>query len=104
MWLLRSHRSRKSGSPSPSEKPWIAAFAAMTNHCCFVLPESPPLIYCLGRNPMLRCLEVQQFALVEQLRVEFDEGLNLLTGETGSGNPFWWTLSAFCWERKLMPR
>jgi DNA repair protein RecN (Recombination protein N) len=34
---------------------------------------------------MLRCLEVQQFALVEQLRVEFDEGLNLLTGETGSG-------------------
>jgi len=34
---------------------------------------------------MLRCLEVQQFALVEHLRVEFDEGLNLLTGETGSG-------------------
>ena len=39
----------------------------------------------LGRNSMLRCLEVQQFALVEHLRVEFDEGLNLLTGETGSG-------------------
>lgn len=34
---------------------------------------------------MLRCLEVQQFALVEHLEVEFDEGLNLLTGETGSG-------------------
>jgi DNA repair protein RecN (Recombination protein N) len=34
---------------------------------------------------MLRCLEVQQFALVEHLHVEFDEGLNLLTGETGSG-------------------
>ena len=34
---------------------------------------------------MLRCLEVQQFALVEHLRVEFDTGLNLLTGETGSG-------------------
>src|SRR5262245_20622037 len=34
---------------------------------------------------MLRCLEVQQFALVDQLQVEFDEGLNLLTGETGSG-------------------
>ncbi|HET6963002.1 MAG TPA: AAA family ATPase, partial [Terriglobia bacterium] len=34
---------------------------------------------------MLRCLEVQQFALVEHLRVEFEEGLNLLTGETGSG-------------------
>src|SRR5262245_22900741 len=34
---------------------------------------------------MLRCLEVQQFALIEQLQVEFDDGLNLLTGETGSG-------------------
>jgi DNA repair protein RecN (Recombination protein N) len=34
---------------------------------------------------MLRCLEVQQFALVEHLQVEFEEGLNLLTGETGSG-------------------
>ena len=34
---------------------------------------------------MLRYLEVQQFALVEHLQVEFDEGLNLLTGETGSG-------------------
>jgi DNA repair protein RecN (Recombination protein N) len=34
---------------------------------------------------MLKCLEVQQFALVEHLQVEFDAGLNLLTGETGSG-------------------
>src|SRR5262245_5498491 len=34
---------------------------------------------------MLRCLEVQQFALVEHLQIEFDDGLNLLTGETGSG-------------------
>src|SRR6186997_2439810 len=42
-------------------------------------------VYFSWKNPMLRCLEVQQFALVEHLRVEFDEGLNLLTGETGSG-------------------
>src|SRR5262245_45006307 len=34
---------------------------------------------------MLRCLEVQQFALVEHLQIEFDDGLNLLTGETGPG-------------------
>jgi len=34
---------------------------------------------------MLKCLEVHQFALVEHLRVEFEAGLNLLTGETGSG-------------------
>ncbi|MCI0624385.1 MAG: DNA repair protein RecN [Acidobacteria bacterium] len=34
---------------------------------------------------MLKCLEVQQFALIENLQVEFAEGLSLLTGETGSG-------------------
>jgi len=34
---------------------------------------------------MLRLLEISQFALIDQLRIEFHEGLNLLTGETGSG-------------------
>ena len=34
---------------------------------------------------MLRFLEVRQFALVEHLNIEFAKGLNLLTGETGSG-------------------
>src|SRR5215510_3642708 len=34
---------------------------------------------------MLRLLEISQFALIERLRVEFETGLNLLTGETGSG-------------------
>src|SRR5882724_4653751 len=34
---------------------------------------------------MLRLLEIGQFALIDQLRIEFEEGLNLLTGETGSG-------------------
>lgn len=34
---------------------------------------------------MLRYLEIREFALIEQLDVEFDRGLNLLTGETGSG-------------------
>jgi DNA repair protein RecN (Recombination protein N) len=34
---------------------------------------------------MLKYLEIRQFALIEHLEVEFEKGLNLLTGETGSG-------------------
>jgi DNA repair protein RecN (Recombination protein N) len=34
---------------------------------------------------MLQLLNISNIALIDELRVEFDEGLNLLTGETGSG-------------------
>src|SRR5215210_1908501 len=34
---------------------------------------------------MLTLLSISNIALIDQLRVEFDSGLNLLTGETGSG-------------------
>ena len=34
---------------------------------------------------MLALLNISNIALIEGLRVEFDRGLNLLTGETGSG-------------------
>src|ERR1051325_7325226 len=34
---------------------------------------------------MLRQLEIENYAVVERLRVDFHSGLNLLTGETGSG-------------------
>jgi DNA repair protein RecN (Recombination protein N) len=34
---------------------------------------------------MLALLNINNFALIRELRVEFDRGLNLLTGETGSG-------------------
>ncbi|MBN2241260.1 MAG: DNA repair protein RecN [Acidobacteria bacterium] len=34
---------------------------------------------------MLRLLRIRNFALIRELEMEFDEGLNLLTGETGSG-------------------
>src|SRR5215468_10370179 len=34
---------------------------------------------------MLTVLQISNIALIESLRVEFEEGLNLLTGETGSG-------------------
>lgn len=34
---------------------------------------------------MLHLLEIENYAVVEKLRVDFHAGLNLLTGETGSG-------------------
>src|SRR5437868_10597500 len=34
---------------------------------------------------MLTLLNISNIALVDDLQVEFDRGLNLLTGETGSG-------------------
>src|SRR5712664_3347435 len=34
---------------------------------------------------MLSLLNISNIALIDDLRVEFDHGLNLLTGETGSG-------------------
>lgn len=34
---------------------------------------------------MIKFLEIQNYALIEKLRVEFDHGLNIITGETGAG-------------------
>ena len=34
---------------------------------------------------MLKSLSVQNFALIEKIELEFNEGLNVLTGETGAG-------------------
>ena len=34
---------------------------------------------------MLVELNVENYAVIEKIRVRFDRGLNLLTGETGSG-------------------
>ena len=34
---------------------------------------------------MLTCLNISNIALIDELTVEFDRSLNLLTGETGSG-------------------
>ncbi len=34
---------------------------------------------------MLRTLHIRDYALIEELEVEFDSGLNIITGETGAG-------------------
>ncbi len=38
-----------------------------------------------NRSGMLRFLRVRNFALIDQLELHFDEGFNLLSGETGAG-------------------
>src|ERR1017187_9616123 len=44
----------------------------------------PPHVI-IGLQSMLLELVVENYAVVERLRVHFHAGLNLLTGETGSG-------------------
>ena len=34
---------------------------------------------------MLRSLYIKNYALIEEMRVEFGRGLNIITGETGAG-------------------
>lgn len=36
---------------------------------------------------MLLSLHVKNLALIDEEEVSFGEGLNILTGETGAGNP-----------------
>jgi DNA repair protein RecN (Recombination protein N) len=34
---------------------------------------------------MLRSLQIRNFAIIDQVEVEFDQGMTVLTGETGAG-------------------
>jgi len=45
-------------------------------------PEPPATAYAAGR---LAEISVRDLALIEKLRIEFEPGLNVLTGETGAG-------------------
>ena len=38
---------------------------------------------------MLNSLYIENFAIIDKINVDFTEGLNIITGETGSGNQFW---------------
>ena len=52
---------------------WFAsACAARTQRLCYA-------------SRVLTCLRVRNFAIIEELEVELDKGLNIVTGETGAG-------------------
>src|SRR4029078_7014661 len=42
-------------------------------------------VICENQWPMLQFLNISNIALIDDMQVEFESGLNLLTGETGSG-------------------
>ena len=49
------------------------------------LLEIPRFFGTLLRSPMLRSLSIRNYALIESVDVEFQSGLNIITGETGAG-------------------
>lgn len=55
--------------------------------CQGVVIVPPPAVRVLNSSPelMLREIHIQNYAVVEKLALEFHPGLNLLSGETGSG-------------------
>src|ERR1041385_9039753 len=46
------------------------------------LKDQPLMAY---KRPMLRLLRVRNFALIDQLELQFNDRFNLLSGETGAG-------------------
>jgi len=46
---------------------------------------------------MLQELSIRQFAIIDDIRITFEGGLTILSGETGAGNPSSSTPSIFSW-------
>lgn len=67
--------SSRYGTPSKEHPPRV--FAA-----CTVFKT---VHVCENLWPMLQLLNISNIALIDDMQVEFESGLNLLTGETGSG-------------------
>ena len=53
--------------------------------CIFLFTLLLPRSFVLRAKRVLRFLSIENFALIDRLQVEFESGLNLITGETGSG-------------------
>src|SRR6185295_18183181 len=62
-------------------KPLSEYLTSRLREAKFCWPQSRPSTHYL----MLTFLNISNIALIDELTVEFDGGLNLLTGETGSG-------------------
>jgi len=63
----------------------LVRFRGDQNFFTLPAPEDPLGSPAHGRQPVILELTVRNLALIDELRVPFKPGLNLLTGETGSG-------------------
>ena len=53
---------------------------------------------------MLVNLHVKNFAIIDEVDVDFGEHLNILTGETGAGKSILWDPSESHWELEFLLR
>jgi len=52
---------------------------------------------------MLLNLQIRDFAIVDNLEIDFSPGMSALTGETGAGKSILLMLWVCCWATGLMP-
>lgn len=53
---------------------------------------------------MLRNLHVKNLALIDEAEVDFEKGLNILTGETGAGKSIIIGFLIWLWEKRYPKR
>ncbi len=86
-WRIGSKGQKVKGSKGSRiqgfEGSRVQRWTCLSGACCFNFEKS------LRRKPrsgkMLRSLRIKNYALVDQLEVEFQPGLNVITGATGAG-------------------
>src|SRR5205814_8716423 len=61
------------------------AFLSASSSSPILKPYCRAVIKCESFVPMLASLHIQNYAVIDRLTLEFGSGLNLLSGETGSG-------------------
>src|ERR1700687_4860325 len=73
---------RKRASGTSAVRRWNSAIRRTVSRCKNAVK---PMLRLEFRSPMLRFLRIKRLAVIDALEVEFDPGLNVLTGETGAG-------------------
>lgn len=80
----------------------LREISALTLHSHFAIRNSAFDIPCCAKlTAMLKSLRIQNLAVIDDLTLEFGEGLNLLTGETGSGKSIIVDSMAFILGRRV---
>ena len=51
---------------------------------------------------MLKRISIKNFALIDDIEIDFHEGLSVITGETGSGKSIFLRLSFAIWKEVIL--